>query len=212
MKKKHGLMTKELKKKLRKSRNDNEILATLAAASNELDDDDLFLVTGGGAQYQTIEEAANAISNSDLVQQTQDSVLTVLNGAGSAVKEDTGVSSGVDVAGIRKEVSNNTDVSSGVDEAGITERLVNTDLNNNITFLTQDDQSSAKTLDDQSSVKVLGDLSSIDTGNYGDTSPFTGDNDNNFEMDTSLAEVTVDPGDGYDADLLKNLQNITKFN
>ena len=50
MKKKHGLMTKELKKKLRKSRNDNEILENLAAASNELDDDDLFLVTGGAYQ------------------------------------------------------------------------------------------------------------------------------------------------------------------
>jgi hypothetical protein len=51
MKKKRGLMTKELKKKLRKSRNDNEILEHLAAASNELDDEDLFLVTGG-AQYE----------------------------------------------------------------------------------------------------------------------------------------------------------------
>ncbi len=53
MKKKHGLVSKELKKKLRTSRNDYEILEHLAAASNELDDDDLFLVTGGDGYHSS---------------------------------------------------------------------------------------------------------------------------------------------------------------
>ena len=77
MKKKHGLMTKELKKKLRKSRNDNEILEQLAAASNELDDEDLFLVTGG-AQYDSL-DAKTLGGNVDVNSQALNDILNKFN-------------------------------------------------------------------------------------------------------------------------------------
>ncbi len=77
MKKKHGLMTKELRKKLRKSRNDNEILEQLAAASNELDDEDLFLVTGG-AQYDSL-DAKTLGGNVDVNSQALHDILNTFN-------------------------------------------------------------------------------------------------------------------------------------
>ena len=47
--KKTRFADKLTQKKLMNSRDDNEILSALAIASKELDDEDLLMVTGGGA-------------------------------------------------------------------------------------------------------------------------------------------------------------------
>ncbi len=63
-KKKHGLLTNFLRNKLKKSRDDNEMLSSLAIANKALDEDDLFIVTGG-AQY----DASTAKELSDIQRQ-----------------------------------------------------------------------------------------------------------------------------------------------
>lgn len=225
--KKHGLLTKNLRKKLMKSSDDREMLRTLAAASKELDDEDLFLVTGG-AQYEASQDGlfkdiSELSGNSNISKATQDAIaklmdsnapFTVLGGNNDAVTNSeaivTSKSGNLDQA--QPAVFDNANLVVDQGDHGVENPDLNhTDFNQHDSI---DNVSSDQLIDginnsDNNSISLdRGD--SVNTGDGNE--PFqlmnnvhglfdSGIGNNGLVLDdvaNKNAEISVDAGDGFD--------------
>ena len=216
MKKKRGLLTKELKKKLRKSRNDSEILANLAAASNELDDDDLFLVSGGtdyddGPPKTDSEELIQESSNEDIPFDifTQAAAGNSNNlSVGGSVPNGTSNTNFI-FGGSQNNISNiNNSSSISQDAVNSTNNYL---MNDDGTTIDPSDRQYDGQLDGTFNSFVFGENQEY-TGNYNDLNDLNEFNTNqNGELNlNNLArqnnQVSVQAGDGFTKLILKDAE------
>lgn len=219
MKKKKGLITKELKEKLKNSRNDRELLENLAIASKELDADDLLMISGG-AQYEASDEQLKALIGNDsgLTEQTQAAIEALLNGGANVAateSQDTGTNDAAASLVNQKSGTDFTDatftkVETAVFDEG-TSGAVNLTGNDGITTELVNPGGLQLNMDSgDNEVKIDGGQASVITGDGNDVFNFTGDfkgqlesggGDDTFVLDQDTqteAQISVDAGDGFD--------------
>ena len=215
---KHGLLTNALRKAMKKSRNDDEMLANLAIASKALDDDDLFIVTGG-AQYEANESALKDLAGDAGLSAEVQNAIQALMGQGGAVFAHTSNNEQANSsdAGI---VNQNTsfqpavyaDVRPGAFDSPATDTQF-VDGNNHIETPTANQGNNFQ--------MANGSQASVNTGDGADFFKMEGGDvkgkfdigkgDDTFELDEEAqekAEISVDAGDGFD--LLRLFGNAIK--
>ena len=216
--KKRGLLTGFLRKMLNKSRNDDETLASLAIASKELDDDDLFFVAGG-AQYEATDSALKELIgiNSGLSEQTQAAIMSLLNESPVSTTENLGDASGNTTDNVLVLQDTNfsdatyTKVETAVFDEGASGKVNLTSDKNITTEIVNPGGLAVNTGDGDNTVTIDGGQASVNTGAGDD--PFSslkgdvkgvfksGIGDDGFALDQDAqknAEISVDAGDGFD--------------
>ena len=209
--KKHGLLTNAMRKAMKKSRNDDEMLANLAIASKALDDDDLFIVTGG-AQYEANESALSSFAKESVISQdTKDAMQNLLNDVGPS--PISFISSDANTNSSNASVLQSDNVHPAVsqkDEPGVfNQQNINIDINlvgiDNVNNLQIPSQNQGNEIQ-----AVNGSQVSVDTGGGDDLFKFSNDikgqlnsgkGDDTFILDQAAqekAEISVDAGDGFD--------------
>lgn len=215
--KKRGLLTGFLRKMLNKSRNDDETLASLAIASKELDDDDLFFVAGG-AQYEATDSALKNLIGieSGLSEQTQAAIMSLLNESPVSTTENLGDASVNTTDNVLVLQDTNfsdatfTKVETAVFDEGASGQVNLTSDKNITTEIVNSDGLAVNTGNGDNTVTIDGGQASVNTGAGEDQFFFKGDvkgeftsgnGDDGFALDPDAqknAEISVDAGDGFD--------------
>ena len=229
--KKRGLLTNALRKAMKKSRNDNELLASLATASKELDDEDLFLVAGG-AQYEASKEQLQDLlgDNSGLTAATQSAIMALINDGGAVAVADASSSGSDSTAvglvsqkgGTEFTDATYTNVQTAVFDEGAagkenltSDENITTEIgnvhglavnrgNDNNAVMIEDGQASVNTGDGADLFNLRGEIK-------GEFTNGNGNGDDEFMLDETAqknAEISIDAGEGFD--LLTLLGNFVK--